>query len=90
MRGDRAGAQDLHKSVLAARRLILGEHHPDTSVSAWNLLRTLLERGEKSQVKTVVDELAWLLGCEPGAVGIDQRNIREWLPEIVRRLDLSE
>jgi hypothetical protein len=51
--GDLAGARKLQEETLDIRRRVLGPEHPDTSTSAWNLLRTLQDSGELAQ--------SWLL-----------------------------
>ncbi len=78
--GDLAGARGLQEQALDVRRRVLGAEHPNTSVSAYNLLYTLLEVGEPELARDVfIHHLAWLLQRDPATLGADQRQIRELL-----------
>ena len=44
--GDLAGARQLEEQVLAARRQLLGEKHPDTLTAMLNLALTLSAQGD--------------------------------------------
>jgi len=46
--GDLDGARELHEQVLAGRRRVLGDHHPDTLMSRNNLAAVRRELGELS------------------------------------------
>jgi hypothetical protein len=65
--------------VLETRRRILGEEHPDTSNSEWNLLVTLLEFGEQPAAMALYEKLGWLLERAPESLGAVQRQIRSYL-----------
>jgi hypothetical protein len=71
--------------VLEIRRRILGEKHPDTSNSEWNLLMSLLKLGEQSAAKAVSKNLAWLLERTPESLGAVHRQIRSNLEQLLKR-----
>ena len=50
--GDLAGARGLHQQVLDLSRRVLGEEHPDTTISAFNLLVTLVKVGEPESARS--------------------------------------
>jgi Tetratricopeptide repeat len=55
----------LQEQMLAIRRRVLGERHPDTTLSAWNLVTTLRQIGEsESAARILVECLEWLTSCE--------------------------
>ena len=81
--GDLEGARGLQVQVLEASRRLLGQEHPDTSSSAWNLYSTLRALGEDEEATAVVRErLSWLLDRDPATLGRDHRQIRQLLLEI--------
>ena len=85
--GDLAGARALEEKVLGVRRKVLGEDHPDTSISAWNLLQTLLAAQDYQRAMTILEEnLLWLLGRDPSSLGTDQRNIRNGVCQFIESL----
>ena len=49
-KGDLGGTRKIHQQVLETRRRILGVGHPDTSLSACNLVITLLNTRESIEV----------------------------------------
>ena len=58
-------------------RRVLGEKHPATSVSAWNLLRSCKDLQDSGACDHVVDGyLRWLVDCGPDSLGADQTEIR--------------
>jgi hypothetical protein len=78
--GDLAGARGLNEQVLDLRRRLLGEEHPDTSMSVFNLFATLLQADEPKSARSLfAQHLAWLLERDPATLGADQRRIRERL-----------
>ena len=78
--GDLAGARGLHQQVLDLSRRVLGEEHPDTTISAFNLLVTLVKVGEPESARSVFTQhLAWLPERDPATLGPHQRQIREEL-----------
>ena len=84
--GDLAGARQQQEQVLAALGRLLGEEHPDTSLAAWNLLRTLQDLGERAATHMVLDrDLRWLLDRDPATLGANQRQIREYLAKVVKK-----
>ena len=75
----------LHERVLAISRRVLGEHHPDTTGSAWNLRFTLLQVGDEATAATVTrDHLLWLLDADPDLLSGDQRQVREQLIDLFK------
>ncbi|HMD97480.1 MAG TPA: hypothetical protein VKM93_09165 [Terriglobia bacterium] len=59
---------------------MLGPEHPSTSISAWNLFRSLQELGERDAARAILErDLLWLLGRDPATLGADQRKIRKWV-----------
>jgi hypothetical protein len=75
-----AGARRLHEQALGGRRRVQGAEHPNTSISAWNLFRTLQDLGERDAARAVLErDLLWLLGRDPATLGADQRKIRDML-----------
>lgn len=56
-----AGARALQEQALAVCRRVLGEAHPTTSISAWNLFATLQQAEDSEAASTVLREhLLWL------------------------------
>jgi len=81
---DLAGARRLWEETLAIQRRVLGPEHPYTSVSAWWLYLTLHDLGEQAAAQAVVErDLRWLLGRDPDVLGADQRQIREYVAQVV-------
>ena len=65
------------EEVLAIRRRVLGSIHPDTSVCAWNLFRTLTDMAEYESARVVLEcDLLWLLHCDPASLDVFQLGIR--------------
>ncbi|MCO8271667.1 tetratricopeptide repeat protein [Actinoplanes sp. TRM 88003] len=54
--GDFAAAREICEDVLARRRRVLGEDHPDCLTSANNLLNVLFMLGEREQGRTVGEQ----------------------------------
>ncbi|HWQ94345.1 MAG TPA: tetratricopeptide repeat-containing protein, partial [Gammaproteobacteria bacterium] len=78
-----AGARALHEQVLAVRRRVLGEEHPDTTISAWNLFMSLLYLQEVDAAREIlVRHLAWLLQTDPQALSFEQQQILGWLEDM--------
>jgi len=64
--------------VLEISRRILGDEHPSTSVSAWNLFSTLREMDDQTNAMAVLkNDLLWLMDRDPATLGADQQQIRE-------------
>jgi hypothetical protein len=81
--GKLEGARKIHEQVLEIRYRVLGAEHPDTSISAWNLLNTRSDMGDVDEAKKILEnDLVWLLDRDPESLGADQRKIREM---IIRR-----
>jgi hypothetical protein len=82
--GDSAGARVLAEGVLAARRRMLGEEHPDTTVSAWNLVSTFLDAQQPEAAKDVIDTcLAWLLATDDETLSADQRTVKSYVKSLI-------
>jgi tetratricopeptide (TPR) repeat protein len=78
--GDLAGARTLFEQVLEISRRVLGEDHPNTSISAWNLLTTLREMDDVDEaMKILKNHLLWLIGRDPASIGTYQMQIREMI-----------
>jgi hypothetical protein len=59
---------------------LLGEEHPATSQSTWNLVMTLCEMQDDPAARATLEaSLLWLLQRDPATLTADQRNIRERL-----------
>jgi hypothetical protein len=54
--GDAAGAAELHRQVLEARRRLLGPEHPDTLQSMNNLADTLAVLGDLSGARDLLQQ----------------------------------
>ena len=77
------GARKLQEETLAVRRRVLGAEHPDTSISAWNLFRSLIGLGDTKAARAVFkQDLMWLMDRDPETLGADQRKIREMLAQL--------
>jgi hypothetical protein len=82
--GDLSGARMLQEQVLAVRQRILGEEHPTTSVSAWNLFTTLGNCNDLDAAKQVLAQaLLWILGADMDSLDAQQRQIRIYLQEVL-------
>jgi tetratricopeptide (TPR) repeat protein len=78
--GDHAGALGLLEQVLEVRTHVFGPEHPHTSISAWNLFRTLRDLGELPSGLAVLErDLLWLLDRDPSTLGADQRTVRVYV-----------
>jgi hypothetical protein len=64
---------------------LLGEEHPDTTIAAWNLFRTLEDIGADSAVKVLAENLHWLLERGPAGLAESQRQIRRMLADRLGR-----
>jgi hypothetical protein len=66
--GDAAGAAELHRQALDARRRLLGPEHPDTLQSMNNLAGTLVDLGDlagsRDLLQQAVHAYQKLLGTE--------------------------
>src|SRR5271157_2796680 len=84
--GELAAEWKLQEEVLDIRRRVLGPKHPKTSTSAWNLFRTLHDLNERAAARAVLEsDLLWLLDRDPTTLGADQRKIREYVAEEVKK-----
>jgi tetratricopeptide (TPR) repeat protein len=84
--GDLEGARKLEEDTLEIRRRVLGPEHWHTSISAWHLLRTLCDLDESEAATTVLKrDLLWLLDRDPATLGARQREIREYVADIVKK-----
>ena len=79
-------ARALLERVLEARRRVLGGKHPDTTVAAWNLLHTLVEAQETDAAIAVIRaSLAWLLTGTGESLTANQRTVRSYVEQLLRR-----
>jgi tetratricopeptide (TPR) repeat protein len=69
-----AEAQQLYEKVLAARRRLLGDNHPDTAVSYYNVAGNLYTRGKYAEVEAPMSR----------ALDIRRRTLGEDHPETAR------
>jgi hypothetical protein len=81
--GDLAGARKIQEQVLEITRSVLGEKHPHTSISAWNLYNILVELHDLEATEVLDNNLLWLMDRDPTTLGADQQQIREWISQIV-------
>jgi hypothetical protein len=85
--GDLAGTRKLLEETLGIQRRVLGPEHPKTSISAWNLFRTLQDLGEQDSEGTVLKrDLLWLLDCDYSTLSADQRTIRMYVADAVKKV----
>jgi hypothetical protein len=70
--------------VLEITCRILGDEHPDTSVSAWNLFYTLIEMNDSKAKAVFENDLFWLLDRDPATLGAYQQQIREMIIQLIR------
>jgi hypothetical protein len=76
----------IQEKVLAVRRRILGEEHPETTVSDWNLFLVLMGSEEKDSAdKVFKNHLAWVLQAEPARLAGDQGWIRQMLTDMLKQ-----
>lgn len=82
--GDLAGALELQKSVLAIRRRVLGEDHPDSIASAWNLFGTVHALEDHATAQTLLTtHLLPLLTRDPATLGATLTTIRNQLIDML-------
>jgi competence protein ComGF len=73
----------LAEQVLSIRQRVLGKEHPDTSISAWNLLATLLKMEEvETAVALLQSALLWLIERDPLSLSANQWTIRGYISQI--------
>jgi hypothetical protein len=74
----------MQEQVLDVRRRVLGEEHPATLVSAWNLFGTLSELQDRDAAMRVFSAyLAPLLQRDPATLPADLREIQAALAKAV-------
>ena len=84
--GDLPEERKLQEEALAIQRRVLGREHPNTSIFAWNLFSTLRQLREHEASMTVLKrDLLWLLDRDPATLGADQRKIRDYVAEEVKK-----
>jgi hypothetical protein len=89
--GDLEGARNLYEAALTIWRRVLGPEHPSTSISAWNLFGTLRDLGNYEAEGTVLKrDLLWLLDRDPTTLGADQRKVREYVAQQVKKSHRTE
>jgi hypothetical protein len=77
-------ARKLHEQALDARRESLGAEHPDTTVSAWNLLLSCLDGGNLKAARVVRErDLMWMFSRDPASLAGDQRTVLEMLKKML-------
>ena len=82
--GDLTGAREKQEKVLEIQRHILGDEHPETSVSAWNLFSTLLAMDDATNAMAVLkNDLFWLMDRDPATLCADQQQIREMILQMI-------
>lgn len=82
--GDLAVARKLHVQTMEMRERVLGIEHPDTTVSTCNLLLTVRQLDESDAEAQLIDKLRWLLDRNEDSISsADQRNIRQWLLDLL-------
>jgi len=73
--------------VLGLRRKVSGEGHPDTSLSAWNLLEVLLYAKDYQRAMNVLEKnFLWLLGRDPSSLSAVQREMRNYVSQKINDL----
>jgi hypothetical protein len=92
VRGAYNSAESLWSRECELRRTLLGAEHPDTSISAWNLLNTLGEMGDVNEAmkKILKNDLVWLLDRDPESLGAYQGHIREMIIRMLQGADRPE
>jgi hypothetical protein len=72
------------------RNRLLGDEHPDTSLSAWNLVYTLLQMGNPAEAIDILKrDLLWLLQRESSDLEANQQKIREMIIQMIEQKDQS-
>jgi hypothetical protein len=85
-RGAYASAQTLYEHKFDFRRRVLGREHPDTSTSAWKPFRTLQDSGEFAAALAVLKrDLLWLLNRDAAILGADQRTVRQYVAQAIKK-----
>jgi hypothetical protein len=84
-RGEYSGARKLQEQVLEGSRRLLGDEHPDTTISAWNLLQTLESGDNGAAWRAAAENLSWLLDADPATLAWDQQKIRQMLSEMLEQ-----
>ncbi len=88
--GDLAGARKIHEKVLEIRRRVLGDEHSDTSLSAWNLVYTLLEAGDGARAVDILNKhLLWLLDRDPASLEANQQKICEMMIQMIQTMETA-
>ena len=73
--------------MLGLRRKVSGEGHPDTSLSAWNLLEVLLYAKDYQRAMNVLEKnFLWLLGRDPSFLSAVQREMRNYVSQKINDL----
>ncbi|MGA3093146.1 MAG: tetratricopeptide repeat protein [Terriglobales bacterium] len=84
--GDLAEACKLREETLDIQRRLRGPEHAATTISAWNLLRTLQDSGEiAAELAALKRDLLWLLDRDPATLSADQRAVRAYVAEAVEK-----
>jgi hypothetical protein len=85
--GDLTGARTLQEKVLEVFTRVLGEEHPDTSTSAWNLFSTLSQQNEQQAALALLQtRLLWLLERDPATLSAAHQQIRNLLTQILQQV----
>jgi hypothetical protein len=78
--GDLPGAREIWEQVMSVRRRVLGEEHPDTVLTAWNLFCTLcILKDEKGAMPVFTAYLVPLLQRDPATLSAGLRKIQSML-----------
>ena len=83
--GDLGAARKLQEETLDIHRRVQGPEHPDTSTSAWNLFRALLDMGELEAWPVLNRDLLWRLDRDANTLSADQRTVREYVAQVIKK-----
>jgi hypothetical protein len=90
LHGAYKSAETLLRRESDIRNRLLGDEHPDTSLSAWNLVYTLLQMGNPAEAIDILKrDLLWLLQRESSDLEANQQKIREMIIQMIEQKDQS-
>lgn len=85
-RGSYQAAKTGFRNEWELRKRIHGNEHPDTTVSAWSLYRTLEDLQEMDSAGEVLSKhLDWLLQSDPDRLAASQTQIRQMLMNMINQ-----
>jgi hypothetical protein len=69
----------------------LGGKHPDTTISAYNLLVTLFELQKIEEAMRIFhSDLSWLIDAELQSLSYDQKRVHDMLRKLMKKSDYAD